>query len=274
MKSLSKKLSPLFLSAAASCFTNIPAFAQSAVTWDTDECGSNPTVLTDACTATPSRYEVTIYEMGLCESNPVLGTNFDASKCVTTATSSSGLTEDLSGGATYTLTEATQTRPSNGLYPFAYLVVGSEFGLRGSYQVNGVTYTSTGVISSGNGLVQSGGTATNFQATLDEFNLDADSCASEFTANNIHGGTIYARLTDANLVTAGQTGAGTGFCPGRPRVIGVFEPGSPINITDSTTALQVQFVTTDTGMTVIPDNSGVPDTFTMGPLMTVFTVIN
>ena len=273
MKSLATKITPLLVSVLAFGVTTSAAFAQKAVTWNKSACGSNPSSLSDACTATPDRYEVTIYEMGVCQSNPLASTDFDKSKCLATATSAGGVTVDLAGGATFELTAAEQVRPENGIYPYAYLVVGTEFGLRGAYQVNGVTYTSTGATNSGNGLVQAGGSASNFQATLDEFNIDNDSCASEFTANNIHGGNIYARLTDADLVTASQAGQGTGSCPGRPRAIAVFEPGSPINITSSTTALQVQFVTTDTGMSVIP-NGGVPNTFTMGPLMTVFTIIN
>ena len=273
MKSLAKKFAPLFFSAIAFGSTTSAAFAQKAVTWNKSACESNPTSISDVCTVTPGRYEVTIYEMGVCQSNPLTGTDFDKNKCLATATSSAGLTVNLAGGATVELAAAKQVRPENGVYPYAYLVLGTEFGLKGSYEVNGVTYTSTGATSSGNGLVQAGGSASNFQATLDEFNPDNDSCASEFTANNIHGGNIYARLTDASLVTASQVGQGTGSCPDRPRAIAVFEPGSPINITDTTSALQVQFVTTDTGMSVLP-GGGVPGAFTMGPLMTVFTIIN
>ena len=73
---------------------------------------------------------------------------------------------------------------------------------------------------------------------------------------------------------ADQTGADTGSCTGRSRAIGVFGPGSPINITDSITVLQVQFVTTNTGMTVFPGDDVVPDSFAIRPLMTVFTFIN
>jgi hypothetical protein len=53
------------------------------------------------CQTTPERFELTMYEMGLCTSDPISGADgskiWDKSTCVTTMIDSSGVTVDTSG---------------------------------------------------------------------------------------------------------------------------------------------------------------------------------
>ena len=53
----------------------------------------------DYCLGSPDRFELVIYEMGLCTQNPIVGSPkaFSKDNCVTTMSSTSGTTADLAG---------------------------------------------------------------------------------------------------------------------------------------------------------------------------------
>jgi len=82
------------------------------------------------CNFAPDGYQVTIYEMGLCTSDPTAPTTssaYETDTCSTVINSPSGQTINLAAGSELTLTDV--TRPTNGTYTHAYMVLGNSFGI-------------------------------------------------------------------------------------------------------------------------------------------------
>ena len=82
------------------------------------------------CVFAPDGYQVTIYEMGLCTSDPTAPTTssaYETDTCSTVINSPSGQTINLAAGSELTLTDV--TRPTNGTYTHAYMVLGNYFGI-------------------------------------------------------------------------------------------------------------------------------------------------
>ena len=82
------------------------------------------------CAFAPDGYQVTIYEMGLCTSEPTAPTTssaYETDTCSTVINSQSGQTINLAAGSELTLTDV--TRPTNGTYTHAYMVLGNSFGI-------------------------------------------------------------------------------------------------------------------------------------------------
>ena len=228
---------------AGLCFTTFVSLPEK--TWSAT-CPTNPSSLASMCTVTPERYEITVYEMGLCTSDPLSGTNFDATTCSATLTSSEGISADIAG-TTATLSGGTDVRPPSAEYEYAYIKMSNSFGLRGSYELNDTTYYSDidgGPITTA--------PAKNFTDVLYNFE-GGSSCTgtpSYSTTETLSGGVMTARITDSSYVTSTSCGSST-------RVVGSFKPtdSSQLTILDSTSGLEVQFTTTGISLSIIPDSS-------------------
>lgn len=231
-----------------------------------DDFGLNPSSMNDSCEITPARYSIKVYEMGFCTSDPLSGTNYDGSSCTTTFSNSSGSEVDIAS-STSTLI-GTNTRPPVGTYSYAYIKMSNTFGLRGTYLLNGTTNCSK---SDGTGETTSGCTGTNFSETLVDF-AQGGTCSGspEYSASVTYStgvtGTMKARLTDSSYVTSTS-------CGGSTHLVGMFAPTSPVVVSDATKGLEVDFTVTDSGMTVIPDNSSgeTISSFGSGPFRPRFT---
>ena len=215
--------------------------------------GSNPALLDDGefadaneegCSATPDKYEIVVYEMGLCTGNssPISGGTLNRTNCTATFTNSSGQTVDLAGSASVTLDSSNSTAPAPNTYTYGYLVMANTFGLRGSLQ----TFDSTWVSTSDGSASNSETSAADFSESLSNFSPVEGGCASS-AIENMKLGTMSAILTDSDLneVTSCSSSSIT-------RLIGAFAPRTSYTITSATTALQITFSVTDTGMSVIP----------------------
>jgi len=216
----------------------------------------------DGCTTTPSRYEIVIYEMGLCTSNPTASSSFDRSTCTSTLISSGGVTTDLAPGSTVDLGSSGGSLPEPGNYSYAYIVMANTFGLNVSYAASdGTTYASN---SSGQAIAS--GTPTNFTETLENF--DGGGACEPTASASVTGGNLRAMLADGSLSRADS-------CTGVTRLVGTFEPSSPIAITSSTSGLNVSFTVTDNGATITTnsDSPPIPTYFNSGPFSPFFTVI-
>ena len=212
------------------------------------------------CLGSPDRFEIVIYEMGLCTQNPISGTPkaFSKANCEVTM-STDGSTADLAG-KTVTLPPALG-RPSNTTYTYAYIVILNEFGLKGSISLNGTVYCST---STGTEVNSSAGcTAANHTEELDTFDegFEADFGPETMPA----GGKVSAILTDSSLTRAANASAVT-------RLVGVFETnsGSPVVINDGVNGLEVELQVSDGGYGIGFNSSGVPEFFGSAPFKPVF----
>ena len=222
---------------------------------------------TTFCAGTPDRFEITIYEMGLCTSNPITGSPkaFSKTNCVESMVSTSGVTSDLAG-ATVDLPSAS-ARPANNTYTYAYIVIKNTFGLKGSLKISNGTggvhqYCSTSDGSSTSAAASC--TPVNHTETLTSF---ADTFSPDFgPAEMPSGGEVSAILTDSSLVRATEGGV--------ERLIGVFatNAGTPVVINDSVSGLEVELQVTDGGYG-IEFNSSTGEVIDFGsmPFKPVFT---
>ena len=211
------------------------------------------------CLGSPDRFEIVIYEMGLCTQNPISGTPkaFSKANCEVTM-STDGATADLAG-KTVTLPPAIG-RPSNATYTYAYIVILNEFGLKGSVSLNGTVYCSD---SSGDVNSSTGCTAANHTEELDTF---GEGYEADFGPETMPtGGKVSAILTDSSLIRSANASAVT-------RLIGVFETnsGSPVVINDGVNGLEVELQVSDGGYGLGFDGDGVPQYFGSAPFKPVF----
>ena len=223
---------------------------------------------TTFCAGTPDRFELSIYEMGLCTSNPIIGTPkaFSKTNCVVSMVTAGGVTADLAG-TTVDLPSAA-SRPANNTYTYAYIVIKNTFGLKGSLKISdgsgGVhQYCSTSDGSSTSAAASC--TPVNHTETLTSF---ADTFSPDFgPAEMPSGGEVSAILTDSSLIRSSTE-------EGVVRLIGVFatNAGSPVVINDSVSGLQVELQVTDAGYGIQFDsNTGEVYDFGSMPFKPVFT---
>ena len=223
----------------------------------------------NGCAMTPEKYEIVLYEMGLCTggSSPISGGSLDRTNCTATFSNASGQTVDLAGSASITLGSASSTAPTPNSYTWGYMVMANTFGLKGSITTASNTWRST-----------SDSTASSTAASSAEFtesltNFGSGGCTSSASAT-MSLGTMSAILTGSDLTEDTS-------CSSVSRLVGAFSPSSPYVITSSTTAVKITFdVTTDSvtggyagAMSVIPSQNGGVDQFGSGPFQMEITTI-
>ncbi len=221
------------------------------------------------CAGTPDRFELDIYEMGLCTSNPITGSpkEFSKTNCVESMVKASGTTADLAG-TTVDLPSAA-TRPANNTYTYAYIVIKNTFGLKGSLKISdgagGIhQYCSTSDGSSTSAAASC--TPLNHKETLSSF---ANTFSPDFgpAALPSGGGEVSALLTDSSLIRASSEAR-------VERLVAVFatNSGSPVVINDSVSGLEVELQVTDGGYGIEFDsNSGEVIDFGSMPFKPIFT---
>ena len=219
------------------------------------------------CAGTPDRFELDIYEMGLCTSNPIVGSPkaFSKENCVVSMSSPTPTTADLAG-TTVDLPSAT-SRPANNTYNYAYIIIKNTFGLKGSLKINdgsgGVhQYCSTSTGGSTNAAASC--SPLNHTETLSTF---ANTFSPDFgPAEMPSGGEVSAILTDSSLVRASSEG-------GVERLVAVFatNAGSPVVINDSVSGLEVELQVTDGGYGIeFSSSTGHIVNFTSMPFKPIF----
>ena len=238
------------------------------------------------CTETPERFVITIHELGLCTSQPIIvaGENsqtFSKDNCVTTMTSD-GITADLAGNVV--ALPSMDGRPESNTYTHAYIIITNTFGLRGSVTIKDAntgaynTYCSMTDVdqfgSNSTGPTTGGSLCTpqNHTEILNDFGTTDENGNTifdpYFPAEEMDGGgKVSALLTkgDANLTTASNTGE-------VERLIGVFETnsGTPVVINDATNGLEMTLTVTDIGYG-ISFGGGEPIYFGSMPFKPIFS---
>ena len=218
----------------------------------------------NGCAMTPEKYEIVIYEMGLCTgSNPISGGTLDRTNCTATFTNSSGQTVDLAGSNSVTLDASNSSKPSPDTYTWGYMVMANTFGLIGSFKTADSTWMSTAGAIASSARTRS----VEFTDTLTDFG-SGNSCESSANAT-MSLGTMYAIVTDSDLNE--DTTCSSNVIT---RLVGAFSPSSSYTISESTTAVKITFTVTDNGMSVIPDLfQGGARMFASGPFQMEITTI-
>ena len=218
----------------------------------------------NGCSHTPDKYEIVIYEMGLCTGNssPIGGGTLDRTGCTATFANAAGQTVDLAGSASITLDSASATAPSPATYKWGYMVMKNTFGLKGSLATQSTWRTTSNSMAS-----KTATSNVEFTETLSNFD-ELPTCDADASADMPPLGTMTAMLTNSNLVK-------TTTCTDVTRLVGAFSPTTSYTITPSTTALKMTFKVTDNGMMVIPNPQapyGVAQ-FGSGPFQMDITVV-
>ena len=189
------------------------------------------------CRKSPDHYEITIYEMGLCTTDPVNAgyTAYDKSNCITTF-SSGGTSANLANGNVVNL--GGKVAPSPGTYTHAYLEMAPTFKLKGQHTTSAGTFSSN---SAGVAVLNQSGGAKTFTENMSSF--DTEEC-SGYAYANMSGGFMKAILLNSSM-----QGIGTN-CGSTTRIGTSFKPNSGIVITPKTKGLEVRFTVNNYGLNV------------------------
>ncbi|MGB2122776.1 MAG: hypothetical protein ACPH26_05765 [Candidatus Puniceispirillaceae bacterium] len=231
-----------------------------------------------SCRATPTTYQVTIYEMGLCSEHP-FGTNtagangsttttMDKSNCSTTFTNTSGFSYDIANAMNGSAAlVGTSTRPANGTYGYPYIILGNTFTVNTAVtSTDGNTY-----YSDGNGGATTTSPGTDYADSLTNFY--GGSCYSGYVGATIPIGTIDAFLTNTSLIRRDSSDYdGSAECTGITRLVGVINLDAPFTISSETTKLQFNFIVTDYGVELDVNGSGVVTDLGSGPFSGSFVI--
>ena len=235
-----------------------------------------------SCRATPTVYEISIYEMGLCSSHPYgaskVSASFDSSTCIVTYSDAAPTAVDIAasiGGST--ALSGTSTPPTEGTYAYPYMVMGSGFDVAGNVTNSlGTVYYGT----SAGGVTTSAGSAGTRTETLTNFG--GSTCSSGYVGAAVSGGTIDGFITDSNKDRSISTEVSAGVCDNSGRVVGVMTLSSPVVVTSKTYGVTFTFMLTNFGiqfidLTVVDGGDGdadVPEEFGSAPFSGYFTVFN
>ncbi len=210
------------------------------------------------CDATPTLYEVTIYELYLCTSSPTIPTTSSAvvlTSCSKIFENASGAVASVSQNASISLS-GTYTKPPNGTYTHGYAKMNNTFGLTWSGELDAAMTGLTGgtgvfcATVAGSGVYQQGTkhddnsvcgssaiTPGKYVETLKH--LDGVSAAFKPNTlitdiNNNAGAEIRGLLVD----TSGNLATNTADVD---KLEGLVKFASSITVTDQTTSIEMSF---------------------------------
>ncbi len=214
------------------------------------------TTLGGECLHTPDQYKLTIYEMGLCETDPISTGVFlrDANNCVQTMLSTSGTEVDLAPGNASEKTAAlpsAASRPTSGSYPHAYILLSNGFKMKGTYQLaDGTTYYSKestdayGTFGAADKTISASAEHTDLVDNM-YFGEDENGWDGVMSATSMPGSGTVSALLLKECVDDTCVGASAVASNQREvkRLLGVFSnAGSPVEITESTNGIQVELI--------------------------------
>ena len=229
------------------------------------------------CRFTPSKYEVAIFEMGVCTANPMSGNTFDRTVCSTTFTAS-----DTTNGFSYDMVDAldgtveltgTSTKPAVGTYLFPYIIIGNTVTVNGSFSNGATTYYGLA-----NGTVDTSGPTADHDSALITFGPNT-ACDGEYLGASADNGTINGYLTNSSLVkrlSSDYAGSGSDGCGSSDtkRLVGVMSLATPISITNNTINFKFTFNIRNYGTQFIETGGdNVPDLISQGPFGGFFSTV-
>ncbi len=250
-----------------------------------------------SCLTTPDKFELTIYEMGLCTSDPITGSKgskaWDKTNCVTTMISPSGVTVDLAPGDSSSKQAALPSaadRPPSNTYTHAFILISNKFKLKGSYTLaDGTRYYSTqgedewglyGQPVVGSAAAQEHGEELDEIGGGDENGNWTVGDSSEMDYTDMTGGgkvaaILLKKCDHVNNKCIGTTPKVSSKAEPE-RLFAVFETnsGTPVTINDSTQGLEVELSVKNVGYAIGAssyEGSGTLDYFGSAPFKPKFT---
>ena len=237
----------------------------------------DPTFMSEtggSCAGTPDEYGVTVYKMGLCVNDPTpgAGSAADYSSCSMSFEDTSGSAASFAAGGSVALPASLATRPDDGTYSYAMILISTTFDIKATYGPlgDGTTYYSTSTSVGSSGTPNTTGPATVNPVLTNSFNPNV-SCDSQDTVSGSSGpmtGTLLnsseERIPDSTAVTS---------CAGATYILGVVALSSPVTIDPTVTALDATFTVTNNGTTIMSNNPPTGILFDSGPFNVVLSVV-
>ena len=231
------------------------------------------------CLGTPEKYEITIYEMGICSTtnHPISGVSgqkiWDKKNCIPTMISGiNGTKVDLapgSSGSKIAALPSAPARPANGSYNYAYILISSAFNLKGSYALaDGTTYYS----KQGNDEFGPFGAADKTLSAAQEHGEEVDNIGMEegpwTVANGAEMSSAFQMkegkmsailLNNCNHVTdsCNTSSAKASSQKNVSKLLAIFEPKKSINISDTTSGVEVKLVVKKGGYLIGGNNTDI-----------------
>jgi len=226
-----------------------------------------------SCAGTPDEYGVTVYKMGLCVNDPTpgAGSAADYSSCSLSFEDTSGSAASFAAGGSVALPASLATRPDDGTYSYAMILISTTFNIKATYGPlgDGTTYYSTSTSIGSTGTPDIAGPATVNPVLTNSFN--PGSCDSQDTVSGSSGpmtGTLLnsseERIPDSTAVTS---------CAGANYILGVVALTSPVTIDETVTALDATFTVTNNGTTIASNQSGTGIIFDSGPFDVILSIV-
>ena len=209
------------------------------------------------CEHTPDSYEIVIFEMYLCTSQPTAPTTSataDLTNCSQVFNSASGATANVSQGESIDLT-GTYIRPPDGTYTHGYARMDNTFGITTSFQIDGSmegqasgsgvfcrtvlgsgSHTSSATHDDESVCSSSEVTAGKYTETLTHFDGVGEDWKVQDTANNINGtsASVTGILVDSNGHLAATEGE-------VDKLDGLVTFANAITVSPDTTSLTMSF---------------------------------
>ncbi len=224
---------------------------------------ANIIALGGECLHTPDQYKLTIYEMGLCETDPISTGVFNKldNGCIQTMLSTSGTEVDLAPGSSTEKTEplpSASNRPPSGSYPHAYILLANGFRMKGSYQLkektagqnDGDIYYSKestddwGTFGAADKTIAAAEEHTDLVDNM-YFGEDENGWDGLMSATSMPGSGTVSALLLKECVDDTCVGASAVASSQREvkRLLGVFSnAATPVVISDSTSGIEVQLI--------------------------------
>ena len=220
------------------------------------------------CRGTPTEYGVTVFKMGFCKKNPgnptgstiLEGLKPDYSSCTWAFENTDGEPADFGAGGSVDLSEVASSEPAAGVYPHAVMLISKDFRIKGKYgPIGGKTFYTTETFEESTTDITKWKTV---KAPLNSFSGPTE-CTATTEKNVVVGGTISAYLLDTSgtmLVSDSTEGTGSP-CTGQEYLLGVMNMSSDLTISETTKGLEMTFLVTNNGMSVMAKNNpGSPPT--------------
>ena len=239
----------------------------------------------DGCLKAAEKYELTIYEMGLCTSDPLILSsgsrvfNKSEASCEATFSDNSGKTANIAGGLSVDLGADKGSKPPNNTYTHAYIVLNKDITIKGKHTIGNITHYSFEYNDDTYGKM---GFSTTDPSLYSQFTESVSAAGSDpydpyFAAfDHPDGGSVTALLIGSGY-SAGDNGASGASGPSAvDKLIAVFTPsGGGVIINDDVIGLEVTLDSTK-GMSVWDEGSDNSSRLGFGsaPFSPSFTVLN
>ena len=235
----------------------------------------------DGCFKAAEKYELIIYEMGLCTSDPLILSsgnrvfNKSEASCVATFTNNSGKVANIAGSQSVDLGNG--PKPPSKTYTHAYIILSKGITIKGKHKLGDTTHYS---IEHSDTYGTIGFSSTNpsayeqFTENVDDLSASESWGAYMPAENHPDGGTVTALLIGTGYSAEDNGANAASSKTAVEKLIGVFTPSAGgVTIADNDKGLTIT-LDSSKGMSVFPEGSPSAGLgFGSAPFRPSFTVI-